>query len=326
MVDREHAQKNRIKTALGILVIVAAGAAAGYGALKADEQADHYAVESSQSADAAGRTDGADTGEAAGGDSHEADAADAAENKEQPGVIYEDRNERDGASEDISDGISDGMSEDAAQEDDEIDDWRLILINPWNPLPEDFEVETAHAEYGKMFDARAVDDLEEMMQDCRDEGYSPLICSAFRHHDDQVRLFENDVRKLMYRGYSEEEAREETARNVAVPGTSEHEAGLAADIVYSQMQALNESQEDNGTQQWLMEHSWEYGFVLRYPEDKTEITGITYEPWHYRYVGREAAKTMYENNLCLEEYLECLKIARRMSPNPEEEHNSEEGM
>ena len=179
----------------------------------------------------------------------------------------------------------------------------MILINPWHLLPEDYEADLEHVEYGHRMDACAADHLSEMLSDCRDEGYSPLICSSFRERSKQERLFNNDVRRFMYSGMSEEEAIEETARNVAVPGSSEHEAGLAADIVYSGRQILDESQEDNETQQWLMEHCWEYGFILRYPKDKQEITGITYEPWHYRYVGREAAEYIMANGLCLEEYL-----------------------
>ena len=90
---------------------------------------------------------------------------------------------------------------------------------------------------------------------------------------------------------------------VAVPGTSEHQLGLALDIVDMNHQILDESQEETDTQQWLMAHSWEYGFILRYPNDKSEITGIIYEPWHYRYVGRDAAREIYEQGVCLEEYL-----------------------
>lgn len=179
----------------------------------------------------------------------------------------------------------------------------MILINPWHLLPEDYEADLEYVEYGHRMDACAAEHLSDMLSDCRDEGCSPLICSSYRERSKQERLFNSDVRKFMYSGMSEEEAIEETARNVAVPGSSEHEAGLAADIVYSGRQILDESQEDNDTQQWLMEHCWEYGFILRYPKDKQEITGITYEPWHYRYVGTEAAEYIMTNGLCLEEYL-----------------------
>ena len=179
----------------------------------------------------------------------------------------------------------------------------MILINPWHLLPEDYEADLEHVEYGHRMDSCAAEHLKDMLSDCRDEGYSPLICSSYRDRSKQERLFDSDVRKFMYSGMSEEEAIEETAKNVAVPGSSEHEAGLAADIVYSGRQLLDENQEDNDTQQWLMEHCWEYGFILRYPKDKQEITGITYEPWHYRYVGLEAAEYIMTNGLCLEEYL-----------------------
>lgn len=179
----------------------------------------------------------------------------------------------------------------------------MLLVNPWHLIPDNYEVDLEHVEYGHCMDSCAAEHLTEMLEDCRDEGYSPLICSSFRERSKQERLFENDVRRFMAEGMSEEEAIEETARNVAVPGSSEHEAGLAVDIVYSGRQILDEAQEDNDTQQWLMENCWKYGFILRYPEDKQEITGITYEPWHYRYVGEEAAEYIMANGICLEEYL-----------------------
>ena len=97
-----------------------------------------------------------------------------------------------------------------------------------------------------------------------------------------------------------------TRQYVAVPGCSEHQTGLALDIVDASYQILDQGQEDTLVQQWLIEHSWEYGFVLRYPNAKSEITGIIYEPWHYRYVGREAAREMTELDLCLEEYVDWL--------------------
>ena len=93
---------------------------------------------------------------------------------------------------------------------------------------------------------------------------------------------------------------------MAVPGTSEHQTGLALDIVDTSYQILDEAQEDTDVQRWLAEHSWEYGFVLRYPLGKSEITGISYEPWHYRYVGRTAAREMTELGLRLEEYVDWL--------------------
>ena len=95
----------------------------------------------------------------------------------------------------------------------------------------------------------------------------------------------------------------EAARWVAQPGTSEHQTGLALDIVAAGYQILDEEQEDTAEQKWLMENSWKYGFILRYPSEKSDITGIGYEPWHYRYVGKAAAADIYRTGVCLEEYL-----------------------
>ena len=96
----------------------------------------------------------------------------------------------------------------------------------------------------------------------------------------------------------------EAAKTVALPGTSEHQLGLAVDIVDRSNQNLDRTQETTAVQQWLMAHSWEYGFILRYPDEKSETTGIIYEPWHYRYVGKEAAEEIYRQGVCLEEYLD----------------------
>jgi D-alanyl-D-alanine carboxypeptidase len=135
----------------------------------------------------------------------------------------------------------------------------------------------------------------------------PVVCSAYRTHATQVRLHNNKIARLRSAGYSYERAVKEAGRWVAAPGTSEHETGMALDIVSYKYQLLNEKQEDTAEQKWFMEHCWEYGFVLRYPKDKTEVTGIGYEPWHYRYVGRETAVKMKESGLCLEEYIASLQ-------------------
>jgi D-alanyl-D-alanine carboxypeptidase len=183
-------------------------------------------------------------------------------------------------------------------------DWRLILVNPWNSLPENYYIPLAQSPRSDlMIDSRINDDLNAMLDDCRAAGYSPYICSAYRDWDTQVYLYEKQVEIWESRGYSEEEAEAGAATEVAVPGTSEHQLGLALDIVDSNMMILDDSQADTPTQQWLMEHCWEYGFILRYPEGKEDITGINYEPWHYRYVGREAAQYITENGITLEEYL-----------------------
>lgn len=111
----------------------------------------------------------------------------------------------------------------------------------------------------------------------------------------------------MARGLNRNQAEIEAARNVAYPGTSEHHLGLAVDIVSLQYQQLDEAQARTPEIIWLTEHCSEYGFILRYPKDKTQITGIVYEPWHFRYVGVETAKVIMEQGLCLEEYLELMR-------------------
>ena len=181
--------------------------------------------------------------------------------------------------------------------------WNLLLVNPWTPIPEGFAVERTTLKNGHSIDKRAYPDLQAMMDDARAAGLSPVICSSFRTMDKQQSLFDKQVNKYLARGYSQSEAEEEAAKWVAIPGTSEHQTALAVDIVSLSYQLLDEKQETTAEQKWLMENCYRYGFVLRYPKDKTEVTGIGYEPWHYRYVGKEAAKAIWEQAICLEEYL-----------------------
>ncbi len=184
-------------------------------------------------------------------------------------------------------------------------DWRLVLVNPWNALPETWEPPVMkELSSGWEVDARCYDDLQEMLGDCRAAGHEALVCSAYRPRELQEELFGNLVQENMDKGLTEEKAREEAAKEVAVPGTSEHQLGLAMDIVDMEYQILDDTQADTPAQQWLLKNSWRYGFILRFPEEKEDVTGIIYEPWHYRYVGREAAEEIYHSNLCLEEYLQ----------------------
>lgn len=187
-------------------------------------------------------------------------------------------------------------------------DWRLLLVNAWNLLPESYTVELVRLKNGLQVDKRIYDDLNAMLTDCRAAGLEPIVCSAYRTQATQTRLYNNKVSRLRAAGYSLEDAKVEAARWVAPPGTSEHQTGLALDLVSLDYQLLDEKQEQTPEQKWLMAHSWEYGFVLRYPSDKSEMTGIGYEPWHYRYVGKEAAKAMYESGQCLEEYVGAVSV------------------
>ena len=183
------------------------------------------------------------------------------------------------------------------------EDWKLTLVNASHPVEEGYEPELAEIENNYYFDARAVEFLQEMLAAGRKEGLDFWVCSAYRTIEKQTELYEDKVRRIQAEGTSGPGAREEAARTVARPGTSEHNLGLAVDIVARDYQILDEKQAQTDEQQWLMENCWKYGFILRYPTDKTEITGIIYEPWHYRYVGREAAREIMEQGICLEEYL-----------------------
>lgn len=184
------------------------------------------------------------------------------------------------------------------------EEWTLALVNASSPLPEDYSPELSPIDdSGEQFDSRAADALQSMLNKMREEGLSPVVCSGYRSRELQQSLFENRVERCLEEGVAEDDAEQEAARYVARPGTSEHELGLAADIVAESYQLLVEEQEGTEEQQWLMEHCTEYGFILRYPQDKTTLTGVSYEPWHYRYVGKEAAREIMTQGLCLEEYL-----------------------
>lgn len=188
-----------------------------------------------------------------------------------------------------------------------VSDWDLILVNKENTIPENYNVELKNIEYGNKVDSRIADSLKQMLRDARKEGLQPYICSSYRTNNTQQILFNRKVNQYKRLGYSIENAKIEASYWVAIPGTSEHEIGLALDIVSKNFQVLDERQEDTAVQKWLMEHCTDYGFILRYPTDKKDITKISYEPWHYRYVGIENAKFMKKKNFCLEEYITYLQ-------------------
>ena len=193
-------------------------------------------------------------------------------------------------------------------------DWRLLLVNAWTPLPEGYEVELATLANGLQVDKRIYDDLNDMLTDCREAGLLPIVCSAYRTEATQTRLYKNKVARVRASGVPEKQVEAEAAKWVAPPGTSEHQTGLALDIVAASYQILDEGQEDTAEQQWLMANSWKYGFILRYPSEKSDITGIGYEPWHYRYVGKAAAAAIYHSGICLEEYLGGTIPAAELAP------------
>ena len=183
------------------------------------------------------------------------------------------------------------------------DDWRLLLVNHDNPIPKGYQTELCRFSDGVYVDERICNDLQAMMDAAHDAGLSPVICSSYRTTEKQQALYEREVQQYLDKGYSRKKAKAEAAKWVAVPGTSEHQTGLALDIVDLNYQILDKAQEQTPVQKWLMEHSCQYGFILRYPNEKSDITGICYEPWHYRYVGKDAALAIFTQQITLEEFL-----------------------
>ena len=188
---------------------------------------------------------------------------------------------------------------------------QVILVNPWHAVPDGYEpdlvpLSTDYAAEDCKVDQSCINDLISMLDACNAEAPRACVVSAYRSYDQQVRGYKNKVNSYLEQGYTQEEAEKTAATIVAVPGTSEHHLGLAVDIIDTQLWDLTEEQANLPAQQWLMENSWRYGFILRYPKDSMDSTGIIYEPWHYRYVGKELAREIYNSGLTLENYLAAL--------------------
>lgn len=181
--------------------------------------------------------------------------------------------------------------------------WSLVLINEVHPLDTEYRPELAEIVEGKFVDKRILKELTAMLEDAVNEGMNMYICSAYRDYEEQRQVFNTTMVDWINQGKSPLEAYEETKISVAVPGTSEHASGLALDIVSTQYGELDEKQAETAEAKWLAENCWKYGFILRYPPEKSAVTGIIFEPWHYRYVGKDAAKEIKEKDITLEEYL-----------------------
>ena len=202
---------------------------------------------------------------------------------------------------------TDDKTEDETSNEDkpkkEITDWRLTLVNYENLLPEDFEIEVANIDETRQFDARAIEYLNKMMNDMRKSGISNVwVQSAYRSVERQKELYDNSVNKYINQGKTQEEAEKLTDEYINKPGSSEHNLGLAVDFNY-----VDNKFEDLKAFTWLQENAENYGFILRYPKHKEDITKISYESWHWRFVGEEHAKKMNELDMCLEEYVEYLQ-------------------
>ncbi len=182
------------------------------------------------------------------------------------------------------------------------EEWHKLLVNPWNKKPSGYSVKLSYVR-GYQVDSRCASQLKKMLSACEKAGHEPLIISGYRSNSTQKYLYDRQVQRCISWGYSYSAAKKKAATSVAPPGTSEHQTGLAVDIVDMDYQALVNSQANTNTQKWLMKNCWKYGFILRYPKGTTAITGIIYEPWHYRYVGKTLAKEIHEAGITLEEYL-----------------------
>lgn len=179
--------------------------------------------------------------------------------------------------------------------------WNLTLVNSTHAVPEDWVVpEFTELRNGQKVDSRIYPELQAMFDAARAAGRTPLVISSYRTYDDQKNMLVKKYRKFKEQGYSHEDAQIEALKWAAYPGYSEHQLGLAIDVGTSNSEKCSKDR----VWSWLKEHCAEYGFIWRYSEEKSAITGIANEPWHFRYVGVEAATYIMENNLCLEEYME----------------------
>lgn len=183
-------------------------------------------------------------------------------------------------------------------------DWRLILVNKQHVIPEGYEVNLVNINGSKQVDERIAEDLAAMLDKARSDKVALMIVSAYRSQERQTSLFNNKIHKNMNKGMSYLDAYSAAAGTVTPPGTSEHQLGLALDILGSGHSGLTENFADTEAGKWLKANCADYGFILRYPEGKEYITGIIYEPWHFRYVGKKYAKEIMSRGITLEEYLE----------------------
>lgn len=184
------------------------------------------------------------------------------------------------------------------------DNWRLILVNKQNSIPEGYTVQLDKIQGRMQCDERILDDLLDMLYAAEEDGVNLVICSSYRDTEYQKMLFDRKIRRYMNRGMSYLEAYQLSSQAVTVPGTSEHEMGLALDIICNEYTSLDEGFGDTKAAKWLAANCSRFGFILRYPKGKENITGIEYEPWHFRYVGKNAATVIMEQGISLEEFWE----------------------
>lgn len=175
--------------------------------------------------------------------------------------------------------------------------WSLLLVNKWNPLPASYEITLTELSNGESVDSRIYPALQEMFNAARTQGVYPLAVSGYRTAGMQQALMDEKILAYEAEGYSPDDAVAKAEAWVAIPGTSEHQLGISVDI-----NADTNYCSDQTVYDWLGENAHKFGFINRYPSDKTDITGVINEPWHYRYVG-VAAEEIKKQGVCLEEYL-----------------------
>lgn len=176
--------------------------------------------------------------------------------------------------------------------------WNLILVNRNNYIPDGYEVELTELSNGEKVDSRIYPELQEMFDAARAEGLSLFVAAGYRTEEKQQQLLDEKIEAYKNEGYTKSEAKKLAEQWVAIPGTSEHQLGIAVDI-----NADTTKTSSDDVYNWLAENAYKYGFIKRYPSDKTDITGVINEPWHYRYVGKQAALEIYSQGICLEEYI-----------------------
>lgn len=181
----------------------------------------------------------------------------------------------------------------------------FFVVNKQLLLPEDYDIKLDYVQGDYKMEETAAKHMRDMIAAAKEDGIELKILSTYRTVKYQKNLFERNVKSRMEdNGMSYEDAYYDTSINIAPPGGSEHNAGLAADIITMDDWDTYEGFEDTEEFAWLQEHAWEYGYILRYLKGKEDITGYIYEPWHYRYVGVKYAKTVRDSGLSLEEYFE----------------------
>ena len=180
--------------------------------------------------------------------------------------------------------------------------WNLILVNRNSYIPDDYKVELTELSNGEKVDSRIYPELQEMFNDARAQGYGLFVREGYRTQEEQQQLLDEKIEAYENEGKSTPEAKKLAEQWVAIPGTSEHQLGIAVDINADTTKSSNDD-----VYSWLAENAHKYGFIKRYPSDKTDITGVINEPWHYRYVGKEAALEIYSQGMCLEEYIDTLE-------------------